>query len=1099
MFVLRDNKFLLYFFTNFIAQNGNLMKRGKKIIRLLLIIIGIFILVMGITGGILYSQQERLTQMAVKELNKQFAGELVISKSSISPFSNFPYISIALHDVRFFATKKMQGAPLYEVGRLYVGFSLPDIIQQHYNARIIVLADGRVQVSRYANGDVDLIKAHEFKSSGPATPADSTEAMMLDLKKIILKNIDITYHDGVSGLRVNSHIDKIKTAFSMDSARIAIDMDSKLEIDITGKTDTTLFRHKQLNFKLAAVYDKQKKQLTLPPGTIRLEEASLELQGVASEGYVDLKVKGDKPDMNLLLALVPEDVAAMLEKYRHDGRIFFDGIVKGPIAKGVMPLMEFNFGCENVWFQNKKIDRKVDSLGFKGFYTNGAEHNLKTSELHILNFNAKPGTGVFKGSFVMKNFIDPRVIMQLYSELNLRFVGEFLGIKDLEQISGEIKLNMNFQEMVDMRVPEESLTKLKDGVQSELTVKNLEFRIPGYHLPVRNMNVHAQIEHGRLELDSIAFRIGSSDIFARGAVSDIPALFHAQDTPVAISFNASSKRLQLGELYKFDSTHPILSKEVITGFNIGLAFETSVKQLLHPNPLPKGTFKIEKLYAQFQQYPHALHDFNAAVIINDTSLRVPNFSGNIDSSGFAFKGLLNNYLIWFDKVKKGNTTIAFDFKSNRLAVNDLISERGHKFIPQGYWYEEANNVWLRSKMDIRYDTVFKRIDARIANISGQLKQHPINIEKVTGRIRYGNNRFLVIDTLAGKVGRTDFDLNMRYAVGKRKDSPRKDTVKKTNYFRFKSNMLDIDELMNYDFSEHPVASVNAPVRRTTVKENDSLHATGFNVFSIPFTEFEAQVDIKKIKYKKLWLKNLLANVHMREDRKIKVDTIAMNVADGHVGMRGMFNAADPQKLYFKNGITVKHIDLSKLLIKFDNFGQDFMLNNNLQGTLSGHIRSNIRMHPDLTPVLSETESQMDIEISNGTLLDFGPMQAMAGYFKDKNLRMVRFDTLRNKLSLKNGTLEIPNMNINSSLGYIEVSGNQSLDMSMNYYLRIPMKMVTQVGFHALFGKKQEEVDMDQVDAIEYRDKDKKVRFMNLNISGTPDKYKIALKKAKKTT
>jgi AsmA-like C-terminal region len=1069
------------------------MKRGKKIIRLLLIITGVFLLLVTIAGGILYSQQERLTQMAVKELNKQFAGELVIERSSISPFSNFPYISIALHDVRFFADKKMKGPPLYQVARLYVGFSLPDVLQQHYNARIIVLADGRVHIARSANGDVDLIKAHEFKSSGVPAPADSSETLNLDLKKIILKNMDITYQDNISGWKVFSHIDKIKTAFAMDSARIAIDLDSKLLIDVTGKTDTSLFRHKQLSFKLSGVYDKQKKQLTLPPGSIRLEEASLLLQGTVSEHYVDLKLKGDKPDMNLLLAMVPKDVADMLDKYKHDGRIFFDGIVKGEIGKGIMPLMEFNFGCENVWFQNKKVDRKVDSMGFKGYYTNGAAHNLQTSELHVLNFNARPGTGVFKGNFVMKNFTDPQIIMQLYSELNLRFVGEFLGIKDLEQISGEIKLNMNFRELVDLRIPEESLAKLKEGVQSELTVKNLEFLIPGYHLPVRNMNVHAQIEQGRLQLDSIAFRIGSSDILAQGSVSDVPALFHQQNKPVAVNFSASSKRLQLGELYKFDSTHPILSKEVITGFNIGLALETSVNELLHPKPLPHGTFKVEKLYAKFQQYPHALHDFNAEVIINDTSLRVPNFSGNIDSSGFAFKGRLNNYLIWFDKIKKGNTTVAFDFKSDRLAVNDLISQRGHKFIPQGYWYEQANNVWLRSKMEIKYDTVFKKIDARIANISGTLKAHPINIEKVTGRIRYGNNRFIVIDTLTGKIGRTDFDLNMRYAVGQRKNKE-----KKSNYFRFKSDMLDIDELMNYDFSEHPVAT-NVPVKRTTVKENDSLHAAGFNIFNIPFSAFEAQVDVKKVKYKKLWLKNVLANVHMREDQKIKVDTIAMNIAGGHVAMRGMFNASDPKKLYFKNGIYVENVDISKLLIKFDNFGQDFVLNNNLKGTLSGHIKSYVRMHPDLTPVLSETESQMDIEIHNGTLLDFGPMQAMAGYFKDKNLRMVRFDTLRNKLTLKNGVLEIPNMNINSSLGYIEVSGSQSLDMSMNYYLRIPMKMVTQVGFQALFGRKQEEVNVDQVDAIEVRDKDKKIRFMNLNISGTPDKYKIALKKAKRTT
>lgn len=35
-----------------------------------------------------------------------------------------------------------------------------------------------------------------------------------------------------------------------------------------------------------------------------------------------------------------------------------------------------------------------------------------------------------------------------------------------------------------------------------------------------------------------------------------------------------------------------------------------------------------------------------------------------------------------------------------------------------------------------------------------------------------------------------------------------------------------------------------------------------------------------------------------------------------------------------------------------------------------------------------------------------------------------------------------------------------------------------------------------IDAIEYRGKDKRVRFMNLSISGTTDKYKIGLENGK---
>ena len=172
-------------------------------------------------------------------------------------------------------------------------------------------------------------------------------------------------------------------------------------------------------------------------------------------------------------------------------------------------------------------------------------------------------------------------------------------------------------------------------------------------------------------------------------------------------------------------------------------------------------------------------------------------------------------------------------------------------------------------------------------------------------------------------------------------------------------------------------------------------------------------------------------------------------------------------------------------------------NKNLKGRLTGQIKGYMRVHPDLTPMLDQTQAQLDINIYNGSLINFAPMEAISTYFKDKNLKIVRFDTLHNVLTFKDNILSIPAMNINSSLGFMEFSGTQSLDMKMSYYVRIPLKMVTQVGFRMLFNKKKEEVDPDQVDAIEYRDKDRRVRFMNLTITGTPDDYKVHLGKPKK--
>jgi hypothetical protein len=223
----------------------------------------------------------------------------------------------------------------------------------------------------------------------------------------------------------------------------------------------------------------------------------------------------------------------------------------------------------------------------------------------------------------------------------------------------------------------------------------------------------------------------------------------------------------------------------------------------------------------------------------------------------------------------------------------------------------------------------------------------------------------------------------------------------------------------------------------------------------------------------------------------------MHIAGGSIGMKGEVNGADTSKLILTSVIKVDNVDLEKVMVKLDHLGQDVVVNKNLKGILTGEIISAVRIHPNFVPILNYSSAKMSIMILNGSLVDFAPMRAMAGYFKDKNLKFIRFDTLTNKLGLSNGVLEIPLMSINSSLGFIELSGKQSFDLNMEYYMKIPMKMVTSVGFNSLFNKKQEEVNLDQIDEIEYSDKDKKIRFVSVKVIGTPDDFKVTLGKNKR--
>lgn len=1107
------------------TQRSMKHRTRKILLRFILLPVISLILLTGIAITLLYSQQQRLVELAVKELNKKLPGKLAIAGSELSVFQNLPYISIRLRQVQFYDSKLATAKPICEVEHLYVGFSLPDLLRQQYHVKAIALKNGHIDLVQGKDGKLNIVEASRINGDSTPTKKDTAStALDLDVKKVVLKNMHISFLDDSSGQQAAAQIDRIQSSLRVDSQQIVADLQGQLLVDYTHPGDTSLFRHKHLETDIQFSYDKLSQVLKLPVGRLKLEEAVFNITGTADllhDNTVDFRITGDKPDLGQLLSFAPPAVKKELKHFRYDGRLDFDGTVKGKLKGGQQPLIVLSFSCANAWLHNKEANKKLDSLAFKGYYTNGAEHNLRTSELRLLDMKARPGEGVFKGNFILRDFTDPKILMQVNSELELAFVGDFLGIRDLQRVTGHISLKMDFKDMVDLSLPEQSMGKLTQGIQSELTVRDLTFRVPDYPYLVKHLNLHAAMKDGAVKLDSLSCDIGNSDFRLDGSLSDLPALFHHQEKPVLMTLNMHSNKMILKELLAFDTARSGKSDmtrngkvdtvsggkadtarnrratEEIYGFNIGLSLETSVNELRHPKPLPKGKFMIRNLYAAFKHYPHAFHDFGAELTIGDTTLLLKNFAGQIDSSDLRFSGRVNNYALWFDKVMKGGTQIAFDLKSQRLAMNDLLGKYSRQYVPKDYHHEIASNLWLRSKIYLEYDTVFRFANIKIANISGELKQHAFRVDSLSGNVKIGADQYVKIDTLKGKIGNSDFDVSLRLYAGK-------DTVrrKKANYLRFSSRLLDVDQLTNYrltaDEEATPDTSATAMGSPLSTPAKPSAHAQAFNIFQIPFIDFKATVDIGKIKYRRLWLKNFYTNVRMQQNQQLYLDTLTMGVAEGKINAQAHFNGSDPEKIYLQSRIQVQDVNIEKMMLKLDYFGQDYTINKNIKGRLNGDIKSYVQVHPDLTPLLDHSEAELDVAIYNGELVNFAPMQAVSSYFKDKNLNIVRFDTLQDKLVFKDGALSIPAMNINSSLGFMEISGKQSLDMKMEYYLRIPLKMVTQVGFRMLFGKKKEEVDPDQVDAIEYRDKDKKVRFMNLKITGTPDAYKVGLGKAAKT-
>jgi hypothetical protein len=196
--------------------------------------------------------------------------------------------------------------------------------------------------------------------------------------------------------------------------------------------------------------------------------------------------------------------------------------------------------------------------------------------------------------------------------------------------------------------------------------------------------------------------------------------------------------------------------------------------------------------------------------------------------------------------------------------------------------------------------------------------------------------------------------------------------------------------------------------------------------------------------------------------------------------------------------------LEKLFFKFDNFGQDFLLQENIKGQLTGKVNSKVLVHSDLIIDLHRTTAHVEATIENGEILNFEPLAAMETYMGDKNLKRVRFDKIENTLDVKNGTIHIPKMLINSSLGYILIDGKQSVDLDMDYQVQVPLKLVKKAITNALFKRKKNadgteaELNEDELpaDEIVSRPKGGSGAYIYVHILGKPEDYKIRTGKRK---
>jgi hypothetical protein len=140
-------------------------------------------------------------------------------------------------------------------------------------------------------------------------------------------------------------------------------------------------------------------------------------------------------------------------------------------------------------------------------------------------------------------------------------------------------------------------------------------------------------------------------------------------------------------------------------------------------------------------------------------------------------------------------------------------------------------------------------------------------------------------------------------------------------------------------------------------------------------------------------------------------------------------------------LDVSEIDINKAFTAFNNFGQDFIISDNLQGRLTGNVTVLSPHDGNYRIMRKAIAAEAHLEISEGKLISFAPAESLSSYLDLSELKNISFSRMENDLYINNGTVSIPKMLINSTAVNFTVYGTHGFDGDYSYHMRLLLSEV----------------------------------------------------------
>lgn len=1002
-----------------------------------------------LTSLVFYLARDYFVNRALDYVNRQQPGKVELGQAYLIPFLGFPDVTLNLQKVRYLEEEPTEAIasqdPIISLENIAVTLDMVNLVKGRIRVKEARLKDGYVHVKIYPDSITNLERALGLRFGEPPAKdsTKTTSSPVVDLDKIELINVRARMDNYLRDEFVDVQINQLASSFSYhpDQIRSAIDLNIYIN----------RVKYQTINDQIDKIVQ-LKGSISLDPASqvLRIDPSSLNLSGLAFEtwGMIEL---GDMPRIDLAYTASNEGLELLnfiflgildLNEIEQigDGSIHLNGSVQGHMGGNELPVIRVNGEANDLGFRIKAVDRDVSGISFRIFATNGGKSDLSEASVEVQDFGARFPEGSLYANISASNVKSPQLDIELDCDLELDGLEEMIKNNQLSRLSGSVAIEGRISGGVN---PEsEEFMNESGALTAGLEDVSFFYARDGNNLDsIQHLSGAITVHDSIIEARELALNYNGNPFELALSSENLLLYLLGFDRDVSAGLRISSERFDPASLLGDTAISSSLGGEIRDLFvQAGVHIEKEeLDDFLSDASVPELLISLDTLGVSMPLMA-PVSNVHALVNFDRESIALQHFNGTIGESSFALSGLISNYdalsagdsgeIVWMD----------FTLSSDLLRAEDLFTLKGEFMLPEDFSGEFLQNFRISGSMEapaagLVHDSISTDFRIDIHDLGWRFRYYPDPFRDFLIQISRMGDR-LNIENVQGSIGENNLVLSA--SIENFTDTLIENMSGSMELY---SDLLDFNQLLSY----------HMPEEGSRGPETDSAEFRKPTPISeIDFPNFDFTVNIGELHYGKHTIYGMDGKLRTSRQKVLYLDQFVTSPEGrGSLELNGQLNLTNSEQYVLSAEMNLEGIDINDLNLELELGDSTLAVKDHVYGIVDGRGLAEIFITPELKVDIPSSVAQFALKLSDGALINFTPLQAAGKFLDNKDLNNVRFDELRNSFTLIDSRLLIPRMNVESTIGQLLIMGEQGLDGSYLYLVRVPPKLARQAARSAM--------------------------------------------------